>query len=98
VRFPCLTRLAEIPEQHLCQTKNTFETENYFVNLNVKKPEEIQLDFEINKLTNSIENAISGEVFDTFISKIAETRKIKKSDWVLIGIQKLNPIRNLFIV
>jgi len=64
----------------------------------VKKSEEIQLDFEIDKLTNSIENAISGEVFDTFISKIAETRKIKKSDWVLIGIQKLNPIRNLFIV
>jgi hypothetical protein len=64
----------------------------------VKKLEEIQLDFEIDKLTNSIENAISGEVFDKFISKIAETRKIKKSDWVLIGIQKLNPIRNLFIV
>jgi hypothetical protein len=48
----------------------------------VKKSEEIQLDFEIDKLTNSIENAISGEVFDTFISKIAKTRKIKKSDWV----------------
>jgi hypothetical protein len=48
----------------------------------VKKSEEIQIDFEIDKLTNSIENAISGEVFDTFISKIAETRKIKKSDWV----------------
>ena len=48
----------------------------------MKKSEEIQLDFEIDKLTNSIENAISGEVFDTHISQISETRKIKKSDWV----------------
>lgn len=48
----------------------------------MKKSEEIQLDFEIDKLTNSIENAISGEVFDTNISQILETRKIKKSDWV----------------
>ena len=49
----------------------------------MKKSEEIQIDFEIDKLTNSIENAISGEVFDTHISQISETRKIKKSDWVL---------------
>ena len=48
----------------------------------MKKSKEIQLDFEIDKLTNSIENAISGEVFDTHISQISETRKIKKSDWV----------------
>lgn len=30
----------------------------------MKKSEEIQIDFEIDKLTNSIENAISGEVFE----------------------------------
>lgn len=48
----------------------------------MKKSEEIQLDFEIDKLTNSIENTISGEVFDTLISQITEVRKIKKSDWV----------------
>lgn len=30
----------------------------------MKKDEEIELDFEIDKLTNSIENAISGEVKD----------------------------------
>ncbi len=41
----------------------------------------IQLDFEIDKLTNSIENAISGEVFDTLIIQISETRKIKESEW-----------------
>ena len=48
----------------------------------MKKSEEIQIDFEIDKLTNSIENAISRELFDTHISQISETRKIKKSDWV----------------
>jgi hypothetical protein len=64
----------------------------------VKKSEEIQIDFEIDKLTNSIENAISGEVFDTHISQISETRKIKNQIGFLNGIQKLNPIQNLFIV
>ena len=29
-----------------------------------------QLDFEVDKLTNSIENAISGEVFETEITRI----------------------------
>ena len=32
--------------------------------------EKIYLDFEVDKLTNSIENAISGEVFDTLITKL----------------------------
>ena len=64
----------------------------------MKKSEEIQIDFEIDKLTNSIENAISGEVFDTHISQISETRKIKNQIGFLNGIQKLNPIQNLFIV
>ena len=42
------------------------------------------LDFEIDKLTNSIENAISGEVFDTIIVQLNSTdaKSIKKSDWV----------------
>ena len=48
----------------------------------MKKSEEIQLDFEIDKLTNSIENAISGEFFDTLISQISETRIIKKTNWI----------------
>jgi hypothetical protein len=38
----------------------------------LKKPKEIELDFEIDKLTNSIENAISGEVFDTLISQVTD--------------------------
>jgi hypothetical protein len=49
----------------------------------VKKIAPIQLDFEIDKLTNSIENALTKEVFDTVITKIAITDKkqIKKADW-----------------
>lgn len=39
------------------------------------------LDFEIDKLTNSIENAISGEIFETTINLITETNKFHKKDW-----------------
>jgi len=48
----------------------------------VKNKETIYLDFEVDKLTNSIENAISGEVFDTLITKLTETRSIKKNEWI----------------
>ena len=49
----------------------------------VKKNKIIYLEFEVDKLTNSIENAISGEVFDTVIVKLKpEDRKsINKADW-----------------
>ena len=49
----------------------------------MKKNEIIYLDFEIDKLTNSIENTISGEVFDTLIVKLktADGKSIKKTDW-----------------
>jgi hypothetical protein len=42
------------------------------------------LDFEIDKLTNSIENTLTGEVFDTEVEKITwQTRRlIKKSAWL----------------
>ena len=41
------------------------------------------LDLEIDKLTNSIENTLSGEVFDTEIIKLRKNdlKAIKKSDW-----------------
>lgn len=50
----------------------------------MKKKEIFYLDFEVDKLTNSIENVISGEVFDTLIIKlkITEAKSIKKSDWI----------------
>ena len=42
------------------------------------------LDLEIDKLTNSIENSLTGEVFDTEITRLSKTdlKTIKKSDWV----------------
>ncbi|MDI9365958.1 MAG: hypothetical protein QM541_13460 [Flavobacterium sp.] len=47
----------------------------------MKKKTNIGLDFEVDKLTNSIENAISGEVFDTLVSQITDTKQVKKMDW-----------------
>ena len=50
----------------------------------MEKRREIEADFEIDKLTNSIENTITGEVFDTEVTHInsKDKRQIKKSDWV----------------
>ena len=47
------------------------------------KRNDIGLDFEIDKLTNSIENSISAEVFDTLITqlKASDTRQLKKAEW-----------------
>lgn len=47
----------------------------------MKKEKEIQLHFEIDKLTNSIENAISGEVFNTLVVRLNITKEIKQTDW-----------------
>jgi hypothetical protein len=50
----------------------------------VKKRKQIGLDFEVDKLTNSIENVITGDSFSTDISVItaADLKKIsKKSGW-----------------
>ena len=52
----------------------------------------IELDFEIDKLTNSIENTISGEVFQTEIVllSVLEKKQIKKLDWQFDWIAELN--------
>lgn len=42
---------------------------------------EIRLAFEVDKLTNSIENSISGEVFETQLTRISDTKKVKSADW-----------------
>jgi hypothetical protein len=49
----------------------------------VKKQQELGLDFEIDKLTNSIENTQTGEVFDTEIVRLTNknAKEIKKADW-----------------
>jgi hypothetical protein len=50
----------------------------------VKKRKINYLDFEIDKLTNSIENVITGEIFDTEVTKILSRggKHIKKEEWV----------------
>jgi hypothetical protein len=49
----------------------------------VKKRLKTGLDFLIDKLTNSIENTFTGEVFDTEIVRLtgADSKQIKKTDW-----------------
>jgi hypothetical protein len=49
----------------------------------VKKKQNIGLDFIIDKLTNSIENTLTGEVFDTGIVRLtnANAKQLKKEDW-----------------
>lgn len=54
----------------------------------MKKRKEIGLDFEVDKLTNSIENISSGDNFPTEISLLttAEVKGLtKKTDGSLIG-------------
>lgn len=57
----------------------------------MKKSKNIGLDFIIDKLTNSIENTLTGEVFDTEIDRLvsADAKQIKKSDWQFDWLQEL---------
>jgi hypothetical protein len=49
----------------------------------VKKEKKILVNIEIDKLTNSIENAVSGDIFDTDVIQLfsKDTRQINKTDW-----------------
>jgi hypothetical protein len=49
------------------------------------------IDVEIDKLTNSIENTLTGEVFDTEVTqlKLADTRQIKKKEWVFDWVKEI---------
>lgn len=49
----------------------------------MKKRDIAGLGFMVDKLTNSIENLSTGEVFDTEITRLTEidSKQIKKSDW-----------------
>jgi hypothetical protein len=50
----------------------------------VRKREQIGLDFEVDKLTNSIENAVSGDSFATDITiiSISDLKTVtKKNGW-----------------
>ena len=49
----------------------------------MKKKKNTLVSIEIDKLTNSIENVISGDVFDTDVIQLfsKDTRQINKADW-----------------
>lgn len=49
----------------------------------VKRIEKRGLDIEVDKLTNSIENMATGEVFDTAIVRLieADSKQIKRREW-----------------
>ncbi len=49
----------------------------------MKKKKNIELNFIIDKLTNSIENVLTGEVFDTEIIRLIteDKNQIRKGDW-----------------
>ncbi|QNR83298.1 hypothetical protein H9N25_15170 [Pedobacter riviphilus] len=76
----------------------------------MKEQQTTKFDFIIDKLTNSIENAISGEVFDTSITKLtaSDARIIKKSEWAFDWqnelkdeakqVSKLTTVNNLAII
>jgi hypothetical protein len=48
----------------------------------VKKQQKILVDIEIDKLTNSIENVVSGDIFDTEIIQLftKDNKQINKAD------------------
>jgi hypothetical protein len=58
----------------------------------VKKRQQILVDIEIDKLSNSIENTISGDVFDTEIFQLfaSDSKQIKKTDWQFNWREQLN--------
>ncbi|MDO5614695.1 MAG: hypothetical protein Q4G16_00770 [Cruoricaptor ignavus] len=63
----------------------------------MNKNSEMQLDFEIDKLTKSIENVISGESFLTEIIRIEskDSRILRKSDWSFDWKKELKDSENL---
>jgi hypothetical protein len=66
------------------ELQGTFDKNLFIVYIRyVKKKQNIGLDVIIDKLTNSIENTLTGEVFDTEIVRLtsADAKQIKKADW-----------------
>jgi len=50
----------------------------------VKKQPKTYINIEIDKLTNSIENVVSGDIFDTGVIQLfwKDNKEIKKSEWL----------------
>ena len=57
----------------------------------MKKQEKILVDIEIDKLTNSIENAISGDLFDTEVFQLfsKDAKQISRADWQFNWLEQL---------
>jgi hypothetical protein len=65
----------------------------------MKSRKSAEFDFEIDRLTNSIQNVISGDSFDTVISlmSINEQKLLKKIDWVFDWKKELkNSIKSVY--
>ena len=54
-----------------------------------------EFDFEIDRLTNSIQNVVTGDSFDTVVSLITvnEQRQVKKTEWLFDWKKELNDSR-----
>lgn len=57
----------------------------------MKKDKKTSLDFEVDKLSNSIENVLTGEVFDTQVVRLnsKDAKQIKKGEWEFDRIKEL---------
>lgn len=60
----------------------------------MKKAPETYIDIEIDKLTNSIENVVSGDIFDTEVVRLTakDAKQIKKSEWLFDWVGQLKLI------
>ena len=57
----------------------------------MKKTSKTYIEVEIDKLTNSLENVVSGDIFDTEVVRLAakDAKQIKKTEWLFDWIKQL---------
>jgi hypothetical protein len=70
------------------QRASDIDSKVFFITCRVKKKKINYLDFEIDKLTRSVENVLSGDSFPTDISYLTRAdlnQLTKKNGWLLIG-------------
>ena len=62
----------------------------------MKKAKDAPLDFEVDKLTNSIENTLTGESFETDILPLEKNDVLSKIEWVFDWEQELKEGREVY--